>query len=175
MRLGALVIGMMWAGTSIAAEPERVRPDIKLGLWETTRTTVQSGAPAMDMSGLGPDQRAALEALKQKHAEAKPETNVTQACLTAEALDKDPFQDKDHPGTECQRTVLESTKKLQHVTIACTGARPRNGEMRLEVLSREKVKGKLKISSPGQSPDEDLVVTSSWTSKWLGAACGDVK
>jgi hypothetical protein len=162
----ALVVG--------TAPASAQRPDLKLGLWETTHTGGGAGGMGLDLSQLPPEARAKIEAYRKAHPTDAAKAHVSRSCLTAEKRDRDPFdaaQDEEH----CTRTVVTATKTLQEVKLDCPAPHERHGEMRMEVLSPESTKGAFSMTGVGPDGRASFAVKSEMTSHWISPDCGDVK
>jgi hypothetical protein len=118
--------------------------NIKPGLWETTATMTTTGG--------------------------KPTTTTYKRCMTREDLQKTPkFVQND----KCTMTIIDSTSSKADVRMVCdTQGMKGSGTMHIEVLNPESVKatGQTTMNGSGYAMD----VTTSYTSKWLGATCGNV-
>ena len=146
--------------------------NVKPGLWEVTSITQSSGMPAMDLSKLPRGQRAQIEAAMKKQMAERASPKTARECMTKEKIEKELFQDKDMDPS-CKRTSIANTPALQELKIECTGAQKMTGAMRFEAINPENVKGTVKMAA--ERPGQTMNVTSSFTAKWLGPDCGDVK
>lgn len=152
---------------------DKLQPlNVKPGLWECTLTTVLSGqapiAPEM-LSRLNPEQRARLE--EQMKAGMGAHKHVYKSCVTKEDLAKgEGFADK----KECTQKVLKSTADELDLNVSCNeeGSQGK-GTIHLMVVNPESVKGKgqMSISASGTTMNSD----ATFSSKWVGSACGDVQ
>jgi hypothetical protein len=143
--------------------------DLKLGLWETTETTQMSGAimPESALKGMPPQQRARIEAAMKKRQEQAPKSHTTKTCLTQEKLSR-PFDKQGAEDEKCSNTILTATRTVQEYKMQCTGRDPRSGVMRIEALSRERIKSTIKMnvnSSHG-------AVNIEMSGRWIAADCG---
>ncbi len=148
-----------------AAEPF----DVKLGLWEVTRTTETSGELPFDTSKLTPDQRARIEAAMKARQGTR--THTMRSCVTREKLDRDMFSDKEN--AKCKHTVVASTRTVREVKMECAGDEPMTGNIRFEALTPERVKGDAKMTV-GEGA-RSMKVNSTMNARWIGSDCGDVK
>lgn len=168
MKANQLAIFLALAVASTAAYPEPL--DVKTGLWEVTTTTAMSGMPPIDYSSMPPEQRARIEAAMKAREAMGARVNVRKSCVTREKLAKEPFQDEGNES--CTHTVISSTRTRWQAKLHCTQPK-RDGEFRMETLSRERIKGTVQMNA---SDDKHaMAVRVSITGKWLGSACGDVK
>ncbi len=161
----------VWAADSIA------RLNIKEGLWEVTTThsmTGMPGIPADKLAKMTPDQRAQFEAMMSKSGMGGPTTDVTKDCVTKEKLDKLTVFSSHDDNKECTRNVLSSSGARIEVKIHCQGSdHLTDGTFVMEVVNSDSVKGSMHTvtNSKGRTMNMDF----TYSSKYLGAACGDVK
>jgi uncharacterized protein DUF3617 len=167
--LGLLCAASLWAA-------DKIQPlDVKLGLWETTLTTETSGMPPIPpemLAKMTPEQKAKMEAMmKQRQAEG-PKTQSIKKCMTKEDLNKTTFMGKDDP--QCTKTVITSTSHKLEGKMECTyGGGKQSGTFLVETADSGNVKGETHMVMSGGA--NTMTANSHFTSKWLGAACGDVK
>ncbi len=159
----------LWAGNTI--QPLNV----KVGLWETTTTTTMSGAvPIPDelLSKLTPEQRARVEERMKASSGEKSTTNTYKSCITKEKLEKgSDWGNKDDK--ECTQTVITSTSSKAEVHMACNISGGKGeGTIKMEALSPESVKGSGQMTINGGG--HTMSSNSTFTSKWIGPACGNV-
>lgn len=175
-----ILLGLLVAVPFAMQSGSPVQPlNVKLGLWETTVTMTMTGLPAMPpipdsvLAQMPPDQRAKVEQAMQQ-ANGKPTT--TKSCLTKDKLDNtNPFQ-KAPPG--CTYTVLSSSGSKMEVKMECTrNAMTMTGNVSVTASDSENVKGTMHMNSTGSNAGQSgaMKMDSTFTSKWLGAACGDVQ
>lgn len=154
--------------------------NVKVGLWETTVTTTMSGMPTIPDSVLAqmpPEQRAKIQQAMQAQ-NGKPMT--TKSCLTKDKLqNSNPFQ-KAPQG--CTYTVLSSSGSKMEIKMECA----RNGmtmttNITVTANDSENVKGTMHMNTSGTaastagSTSNTMKMDGTFTSKWLGASCGDVQ
>lgn len=150
--------------------------DVKPGLWETTSTTDMGGMPAMPqipadkLAQLPPDQRARIEAM-MKGRGATP--NVSKVCLTKEALAKALSFTQNNNNCTQKVTTLSASK--QEVHFECTGQFKGAGDLIIERLDSEHAKGDMVMKGEGGRGGTPMSMKMSFTTKYLGADCGDVK
>jgi len=171
-----LIVAVALAAASAALVGAATPLNVKLGLWEATSVNQMTGMPAMpnmDLSTLPPEQRARIEAaMKQRQEATGGKPHVTKTCVTQEKLEKDFYQDR-QMDPSCKRTVTASTASLQEISIACSGEHKMTGTARFEAIDPEHVKGTMHfVSEAGAQP---VTVNSTFTARYLGADCGDVK
>ena len=148
--------------------------NVKTGLWETSWTSSVSGRPPIPadmLEKLTPEQRARFEAAMQRMASQTPKSRSNRSCLTKEKLERDPFNEKDK---SCTETVLTSTGSKMEVREVCTQENATTDmTVHIEAVDSEHVRGSVKSNTSGGG--NTMNVNGSFTSKWLGAACGDTK
>ena len=150
--------------------------NIKPGLWEQNLTIKVSGeapvSPEM-LSHMTPEQRARMEERMKANSAAHTRTTSDRHCLTEEELRKDEFlasgEDK-----ECTPNITTSTSTTAKGTITCESAGMQmTGSLEIIAIDPEDVKGSWHATSNGGGHTMD--VDSTFTSKWLGSSCGNVK
>jgi hypothetical protein len=173
MRTGVLVVlsvlGCCWLCAADGFKPL----DVKLGLWETTNTFQMSGMPQINLppdalARMTPEQRAQVEQMMKGNAR----TTTTKSCMTREKMNRSEMFGADRK--ECTRTVVSSSGNKMEVRMACTtDGGKMTGTFRVEAANSETVKGSMQMTSTGS--DHTMNMNSNFTSRWLGADCGDVK
>lgn len=170
--LGAICL---CAGLLLAASGAYKPLNVKTGLWETTWTSTVSGRPPIPadmLEKMTPEQRARFEAAMNKMVSQAPKSRTTRSCLTKEKLEKDPFSEKKEES--CTETVLNSTGSSMEIREACTHENMKTDmTVHIEAADSEHVKGTVKSNMSGGGNGMNVVGT--FTSKWLGAACGDTQ
>jgi hypothetical protein len=164
--------------SSVFAADKIVPPNIKTGLWEITETHTMTGMPPMPaippeaLAKMTPEQRAQMEAHMKNSFGGGPKTTTRKYCVTKEKLEKDTvFGDNRN---ECTRTVLSSSSTMTEVKIHCTEKdMTSDGTFKFEALTPENVKGAVRMITTGH--DRTMHMDFDFVSKYLGAACGDVK
>jgi hypothetical protein len=153
--------------------------DVKFGLWETTmtnQTDISSMLPPEMLSKLTPEQRAQMEAAV--NGRGGPRTSTSRHCITKETI-LEAFSNAGRGSTKevnCTRAFTTSTSSKQVVHMECTstsGTMKSSSDIQVEVIDRENTKGSMVINSGG-SGGRGGNMKMAWTSKWLGADCGDV-
>jgi hypothetical protein len=148
--------------------------NIKIGLWETTRTTTRVGQmpiPAGMLAKLGPEQRARIEERMKANSSANTQTHTDQSCLTEKDL-----TDADFGASKegCTQTITSSTSNGASGTLSCeVEGMKYNGDLEIEAVDQEHVKGTSHGAATGGG--SSMNVESSFVSKWLKSSCGDVK
>jgi hypothetical protein len=166
--------------SSVWAADNFVRPNMKTGLWEITETHTMTGMPAMPsippeaLANMSPEQRAQMEARMKDSFGGGPKTTTRKSCVTKEKLDKSSVFGDDR--NECTRTVLSSSSTMTEVKIHCAQKdMTSDGTFKFEALSPENVKGAMRMVMTGKGQSQPMHMDFDFTSKYLGAACGDVK
>jgi hypothetical protein len=165
----SLMAAVGLAGFAATASTESL--NVKTGLWEVTSTAQSSGMP-FDLSTLPADQRAKIEAAMKAQMAERGKPRITRECITKEKLEKDLFTDKDLDPS-CKRTTIASTATLQELKLECSGRQPMTGTLHFEAVDPSHVRGTIKMVAGG--PGQTMNVDSTFTAKWIGADCGDVK
>ena len=149
--------------------------NIKPGLWESTRTISHAGdmpIPAETLNRMTPEQRAALEARMKANSAAHTNTTTEKSCVTREQIED---QKLDFGGNDaCTTTIISSTSTTAKGKVSCSTEGLRgNGIFEVESSDPEHYKGSAHstLTANGHTMHIDI----NFTSKWLGARCGDVK
>jgi len=158
--------------------------NIKPGLWEVTTTTQTKGTPPMSaeekaemekaMAKMTPERRAQMEAALKAAQSGNSRPTVRKSCITKEDLSKPFAFDAGKDDGSCTRTIIKSTSSEQEVRMDCTNkTRKSSGTVRVVAANPESWNGTMDatVSDTGGT----MVLKSSFSGKWLGAACGDVK
>ena len=148
--------------------------NVKTGLWESTTTTTMSGQlPLSDelLSKLTPEQRARFEARLKANSPDKTHTFTNRNCLTKEKLERGLFGPNEK---ECTETVLNSSSSKLEVKLACQSEGMKSeGTMLIEALGSESAKGSGNMTVTGGG--HTMNSKTSFSAKWLGPSCGNVK
>ena len=167
-----LVVAFLAPLAGWAADP--VPMDVKLGLWESTVTT-QMGMPALPaelLAKLTPEQRAKMEAAMQGRGGGGSRTDSTKHCMTKETL-SEALSLGENKSQNCKRTLVSSTGAKQVIHVECASATmTTSGDLQFEAVNRETIKGSM-VMNAGQG-GRGMSTKMEFTSKWLGADCGDV-
>ena len=163
-----------------------IKIDVKPGLWENTSTTTISGLtmprnmPQLtpeQLEKMPPAQRAQIESM-MKGAAGAPQTNVTKACVTAEQLSHPLLDNGDK---SCTYKMTGSSSSSQSIHVECARGNTKTlGDMVLTRVDSEHVKGDMNMKTTGDastqgSAGQNMTIKLSFSNKWLGADCGDVK
>jgi Protein of unknown function (DUF3617) len=164
-----LFCGAVWAA-------DTVQPlDVKLGLWESTTTMEHSGAPPIPdevLARLTPEQRAKIEERAKASAQQGPKTTTRKNCVKKEDLEKAmAFGNNDK---SCHRTILTSSSSKLEFHIECGAATMKsNGDVHIEAISSEHVKGSVQMTIGDGT--RNMKLNSTFESKWLGPVCEGTK
>jgi len=155
--------------------------NVKEGLWELTMTHSASGMPGMSedmLAKLPPDQRARVEEMmKQRGVTMSGNTTVVKSCVTREKIEKGMAFASENKGN-CTHTIVNSTASHIEAKFHCdqSGKDDKtviDGTTTVDVVNGDTSKGTTHIvtSSGGHTTTMDM----TFTSKYLGASCGDIK
>jgi len=154
----------LWAADNLTAL------NVKEGLWEITTTRSMSGMPAMPpeaLAKLPPEQRARIEAAMNGGPDVRKE------CITKEKLEKHSAFSNNRGN--CTRTVVSSTGRKLEVKIHCEEKQTSSdGTFVLEAVSSDSTKGTMHMVT-NSSGDHAMTMDFTFSSKYLGPTCGDVK
>jgi len=158
----------LWAADSITPL------NVKEGLWEMTVTHSMSGMPATPnippdvLAKMPPEQRARVEAAMK----GGPSTDVRKECITKEKLEKHSAFSNNRG--DCTRTVVNSTGSKLEMKIHCEEKQSStDGTLMLETVGSDRVKGTMQ--SVTNANGHTMNMNFTFSSKYLGPACGDVK
>ena len=175
--LGLIVV----ASLALLAQNKFTPPNVKEGLWELTLTHSTSGAPggmpADALAQLPPEQRARVEEMmKQRGVSMQGNTTVVKNCVTKEKLAQGMAFGENREN--CTHTIVGSSSSHMEMKLHCedtkNGAKTTvDGNTVIDVVSSENVKGTTHVVT--RSQDHTMSSDMSFTSKYLGPACGDVK
>lgn len=153
--------------------------NVKEGLWEVTVTHPSNGMPEDALAKLPPEQRARIEEMmKQKGVSMSGNTTVVKSCVTREKIEKGmAFATENR--NNCTRTIVNSSSSHFEVKYRCDetakdGKKTTiDGTTTVDVLDGDNTKGVSHIvsNSDGRTMNMDM----TFTSKYLGSACGDIK
>lgn len=151
---------------------------VKLGLWENTVTHSMTGMPAMPaippdtLAKMPPEQRARIEAMMKQGGMGGPATNVSKYCITQEKIDKQTAFDVTQQ--TCTRTIVSSTGSRLEMKIHCEQKQAiSDGTVVVEATSDESTKGTVHLVT--NAAGRNMNVDMTFSSKYLGPDCGDVK
>jgi hypothetical protein len=169
--LATSVVTLGFAGLVLAQTP-LLEP--KFGLWQMTTTMNMAGAmPGVDTSKMTAEQKARMEAMMKGMGDR---TTVTKSCLKKEDLKDGNFMMQGQSGMDCKQTINTNTRTVLDANVACTGERPMNGQLHIELPTPATMKATMKTQAAGQragGPPMQLDIAMS--GKWLAADCGSEK
>ena len=154
--------------------------NVKEGLWETTVTTSGSGMGMMSSDALAkmsPEMRARMEEMmKQKGISMSGNGITVKGCVTKEKLAKGmAFQEN---RSNCTHSIVKSSSSHMELKMHCEskeGGDPTTIDSSTVVdgLGADNVKGTTHAVVSSKSGTKNM--DSTFTSKYLGKDCGDVK
>jgi hypothetical protein len=157
---------------------------LKEGLWEVTVTN-PSGMGAMPADALAkmpPEQRARVEEMmKQKGISMNGNTTVVKNCITKEKIDKGIAFATSNKEERCTHTFVNSSSSHYEAKFHCDKMgkddKTVDGTTTVDIVNGDNIKGSTHIvtSGKGQDKDKDMTMDMTFTSKYLGASCGDIK
>ncbi|MGA2423305.1 MAG: DUF3617 domain-containing protein [Terriglobales bacterium] len=166
---------MVFCSLTLCAADDVKPLNAKEGLWEVTTTHSMSGMPSMPdlppdaLAKIPPDQRARVEAMMA----GKPSTDVRKECITKEKLEKNAAFANNRG--DCTRTVVSSTGRKTEFKFHCVDKQAStDGNAVMEAIGPDNVKGTMHMVTKSGG-DRDITMDFTISSKYLGAACGDVK
>jgi hypothetical protein len=104
-----------------------------------------------------------------------PRTSATKRCVTKDTMNEalTSASTANLKQVNCTRTFVTSTSTKQAIHMECTsGTNKTSGDVQAEVIDRENTKGSMVMTVGGGGRGGNMKM--EWTSKWLGADCGDV-
>jgi len=175
MRTNFILVAIVVFSLTLFAADKITPLNVKEGLWEMTVTHSMTGMPSMPaippdaLAKMPPEQRARLEAMMKGGAS----TDVHKECITKEKLEKQMAFSDDRK--ECTRTVLNSTSSKLEMKIHCERGQQgsTDGTLLVEAIGSDSVKGKMEAVTNASGKTMNMNFTFS--SRYLGPACGDVK
>jgi Protein of unknown function (DUF3617) len=160
----------LWAADNIT------HLNVKEGLWETTSTRLMTGMgiPADSLAKMSPEQRAHVEAMMKEKGLGAPATDVRKECVTKEKLEKQSAFGSTNQAGNCSHTVVNSTGSKLEMKIRCEGEdHNSDGTVLVEVVNSDTVKGKVQFAT--NSKGRNMNMDMSFTGRYLGSDCGEVK
>jgi len=156
--------------------------NVKEGLWEVTVTHAGSGMPGMPEDALAkmpPDQRARVEEMmKQRGITMSGNSTVVKSCVTKEKIDKGMAFAAEHRDN-CTHSVVNSSATHFEAKFHCEetskdGTKSTiDGTTTVDVVGADSTKGTTHAVTT--SNGKNMTIDSTFTSKYLGPSCGDVK
>jgi Protein of unknown function (DUF3617) len=157
--------------------------NVKEGLWEVSVTHSSSGMPGMPedaLAKLPPDQRARVEEMmKQRGVTMSGNTTVMKNCVTKEKIAKGmafATENKEN----CTRNVVNSSSTHVEVKYHCDETNKKDGSRTtidgttmVDVVNGDTTKGTM--HNVTNSGGHTMTMDMTFTSKYLGPSCGDIK
>jgi hypothetical protein len=175
MRIPFLFFLIVVSSVALLAADKFTPLNAKEGLWETTITHSGSGMPGIPADALAkmpPEQRAQVEAMMKQKGLGGSGPQVVKSCVTKEKLEKHlAFAESRE---NCKRTVVSSTPSRFEMKLHCEENKAiSDGTFIAEITGGDSAKGSthMVVNSEGRTMNMDL----TFTSRYLGPACGDVK
>jgi hypothetical protein len=181
-RLGLIALSMSILCSCVLMAQEKITmPNVKEGLWELTLTHSSSGAPAGlpadALAKMTPEQRAQVEAMmKQRGISSNGDTTVVKNCVTKQKIaDGMAFAQN---RANCTHSLVNSSSVRYEFKIHCDENKKGkkstiDGTTTVDILGSDSVKGTSHISM--NSDGHPMTSDSTFTSKYLGPNCGDIK
>lgn len=157
--------------------------NVKEGLWETTlNMSGMSGMPSIPedmLAKLTPEQRAQMEAMmKQRGMSSNGHTTVVKSCVTKDKIEKG-MAFSDEKRENCTHTIVSSTPTHAEIKLHCEMNKDSANKATvdsttvIDVVGPDSTKGTTHAvtTSNGHTMPSDM----TFTSKYLGADCGDIK
>ena len=171
--LASIVLCALVCSLTLWAADDITPLNVKEGLWEITMTHSMTGMPAMPnippdvLAKMPPEQRARIEAM------TKGTPDVRKECVTKEKLEKHSAFGNNRG--ECTRTVISSTGRKLEVKFHCEEKQSSSdGNFVVEAIGTDSVKGTTHLVS-NSSSGHAMTMDFTFSSKYLGPDCGDVK
>jgi hypothetical protein len=155
--------------------------NVKEGLWEATVTRSGGGMPGMSEDTLGkmtPEQRAMVEQMmKQKGISMSGNAITVKSCVTKDSIAKGKaFAENRNNDSSCTHSVSKSSSSHMEMKFHCDGKNGSDtidGTTVVDMIGSDSVKGTSHVVMSGKNGTKNM--DSTFTSKYLGAACGDIK
>jgi len=157
--------------------------NVKEGLWEVTvDMSAAAGMPSIPddvLARLTPEQRAQMEAMmKQRGISSNGHSTVVKSCVTKEKIEKG-MAFSDEKRENCTHTVANSTATHAEIKMHCEMNKDSankaivDSTTQVDVLGPDSTKGTTHAVTT--SNGRTMVSDMTFTSKYLGADCGDIK
>ena len=174
---------LVFAPISMLGADKPAALNLKEGLWEITVTQSGGGMPGMPADALAklpPDQRARVEEMmKQKGISMNGNTTVVKNCITKEKIEKGLAFTTNSKEQNCTHTVVNSSSSHFEVKFHCDKVGKDDNETTIDgtttvdVVSADNTKGASHIVT--SSKGHNMTLDMTFTSKYLGPSCGDIK
>ena len=173
-----LLLGLI-AFSLLAALAAAENFNMKEGLWEMTVTN-SGGMPGMSpdtLAKMSPDQRAMVEQMmKQKGMSMSGNSITAKNCVTKDKIAKGKaFADNRTSSSECTHTVTKVSASHMEIKFHCESKNggTTDGNTSVDVAG-DGVKGTTHITNTSSNGNTHTM-DSTFTSKYLGSDCGDIK
>ena len=177
MSIRLFFASILLSGLALWAADNITHLNVREGLWETTSTKLMTGMgiPADSLAKMSPDQRARVEAMMKQNGLGSPATDVRKECVTKEKLEKQSAFSSNGGGQgDCSHTVVNSTGSKLEMKMHCEGKdHSSDGTVLMEAINSDSVKGKMQFASTSKGRNMNMEMT--FTGRYLGSDCGDVK
>ena len=174
MRTNLILIAIVFFSLTLFAADTITPLNVKEGLWEVTVTHSMTPMPGMPnippdvLAKMPPEQRARMEAMMKGRAS----TDVRKDCVTKEKLEKRTAFSDNREG--CTRTVVNSSGSKLEIKLHCEDKQTSSdGTLLVEAISSDNVRGSVHFVTNSNS--RTMNMDSTFSSRYLGPACGDVK
>jgi hypothetical protein len=126
------------------------------------------------LNRLTPEQRARMEERVKANSAGHTNTTTKKDCVTREDLERERWMEKIAEAKECTITVLNSSStNLKGKMVCDTEGMHVTGNLELVAGDTEHLSGSYHATATGDG--RTMNVGSTWTSKWLGPSCGNVR
>lgn len=180
-RISAAAGVVVLMGAAISVGQDAAIP-IKLGLWETTASTANLMSLSPDaeakIAAMPPDQQAMVR--RMTGGGGAPVSITTKRCIAGvTTMDTLLDQSQNHPGAKCTFTNRKQTASGASFDTTCTMPQgTMTGHSEFHMVDSDHMTGTTHMegSMTGRNGSAMPVkMSSTMTSKYLGADCGDVK
>jgi hypothetical protein len=182
IRLASIALSFLTLSSSVLFAQDKITlPNVKEGLWEVTLSHTSSGLPAgippEALAKMTPEQRAQVEAMmKQKGMSSNGNTTVVKNCVTKQKIAEGMAFAQNREN--CTHSLVNSSSVRYEYKIHCdenkNGKKTTiDGTTVVDVLGSDSVKGTSHVSM--NTDGHPMTMDSTFTSKYLGADCGDIK
>lgn len=171
---------LVLSSSALLAEEKIVLPNLREGLWETSwshSTRGMPGIPPETLAKLTPEQRAQMEAMmKQRGMSSGGGSNTIKSCWTKEKIAKGIAFNQNREN--CTFNQIHSSSSHMEFKVHCEFNKDANktimdGTTLVDVTGAEAVKGTTHVVS--STNGRPVTMDSSFTSRYVGSDCGDVK
>ena len=172
-RLAGSILAL--TGMALAqAAANRPTLNVKLGLWESTRTTASTPVmiPPEDQARMSPEQLAKMRAMLDSINAKNQGTKVVQQCLRSGEMAKAFGMIDQFPS--CTFNFVTATNTKQEIHMACQNGNVKSTAIFLRnVIDMEHVEGSDQTSSSDGT--HNTTKNIKFSARWIAADCGAVK